>query len=143
MCSSNTVRESSHISFFCGGDPYCEIVQRPENTHGELTGLLEWPVGLCLQSKITELILSQAEIWTSSLSHVFFCLWLVIGTYILPVFSGNLLIFSANGNICHSIHRQQIIFSFLCDLFVDVILPSSPSMLVYYACSIVVLFLAL
>ena len=38
--------------------------------------------------------------------HVFFCSWLVIGTYILPFFSGNLLISSANRNICHSIHRQ-------------------------------------
>ena len=36
-----------------------------------------------------------------------FCLWLVIGTYILLFFfSGNLLILSVNGNICHSIHRQ-------------------------------------
>ena len=35
-------------------------------------------------------------------THVFFCLWLIIGTYILPFFSGNLLILSANGNICHS-----------------------------------------
>ena len=95
MCSRNKVRESSHISFFCGEDPFCEVMQRPQNTHGELTGGLEWPAGLspslerpvdlCLLTKITDLILSlksHAEIWTSS-PHVFCCLWLVIGTYTL------------------------------------------------------------
>ena len=35
VCRRNTVRESSHISFFCGRDPFCEVVQRPENTHEE------------------------------------------------------------------------------------------------------------
>ena len=43
VCSRNTVRESSLISFFCGEDPFCEVLPRPENTLGELTGLLEWP----------------------------------------------------------------------------------------------------
>ena len=43
VCSNNTVRESSHISFFCGRDRYCEVVQRPEKTRDELTGLLERP----------------------------------------------------------------------------------------------------
>ena len=94
MCSRNTVRESSHLSFFSAEDPFCDVVRRPENTPEELTGLLEWPPGLslrlrdqrtsplriatrgslCLQSKITDLIFSlksQAEIWTSSLPHVF------------------------------------------------------------------------
>ena len=58
-----------------------------------------------------------------------FCLWLVIWTDIPPFFSGNLLILSVNGNICHSIHRQYIIFCaillyllFLETHFVDVIL---------------------
>ena len=41
VCSRNTVRENSHISFFCSGYPFCEVVRRPENTHEELTGLLE------------------------------------------------------------------------------------------------------
>ena len=44
--SRNTVRESLHISFFCGGDPFCEVVQQPENTHREADSLLEWPVDL-------------------------------------------------------------------------------------------------
>ena len=37
----NAVTESSHISFFCGGGPFCEEVRQLENTHEELTGLLE------------------------------------------------------------------------------------------------------
>ena len=49
VCSRNTVRESSHISFFSCGDPFCEVVQWPENTHGELTGLLERPADLSLR----------------------------------------------------------------------------------------------
>ena len=48
VCSRNTVRESLHMSFFCSGDPFSEVVWQPENTHGELTGLLEWPAGLNL-----------------------------------------------------------------------------------------------
>ena len=51
-------RERVRASFFCDRDPFCEVVRRPENTHGKLTGLLEWPAGICLQSKITDLILS-------------------------------------------------------------------------------------
>ena len=47
--SRNTVGESLHINFFCDGDPFCEVVQRPENTHEELTGLLEWTMGLSLR----------------------------------------------------------------------------------------------
>ena len=58
VCSRNTVRESSHISFFCGGDPFCEVVPRLENTQEGRIGLLEWPVGLCLQSKMTDFVLS-------------------------------------------------------------------------------------
>ena len=55
MCSRNLVRESSHISFFSGRDPFCEVVRRPENTHKKLTGLLEWPAGLslCLKDQRT------------------------------------------------------------------------------------------
>ena len=34
MCSRNTVRESSHISYFCDWHPFCEVVGRPENTDG-------------------------------------------------------------------------------------------------------------
>ena len=74
VCCSNTVRESSHISSFCGGDPYSKVVQWPEYTYEELTGLLEWSAGLCLQFQITDLIFSlksQAETWTSSLPHLF------------------------------------------------------------------------
>ena len=88
--SSNTVRESSHISFFCGEGPCYEVVQRPEYTHdmfarltrkslpslerlADLSSSLERSADLWLQSKITDLIFSlksQAEIWTPSLPHV-------------------------------------------------------------------------
>ena len=90
MWSRNTIRESLHISSFCGG----------RRTHtGELTGLLEWPgnlshslekpADLYLQSKITDLILFF-QIPCGSMNILFasriFCLWLDIGTYILPGF---------------------------------------------------------
>ena len=106
MCSRNTVRESSHISFFCSGDPFCEVVRRLENTHEELTGLLEWPAGLSfrLRDQRTAPISSSdhwistfspnlktlyclfkyhVKVWTSSSPQVFLCLrWLY-------TFSGN------------------------------------------------------
>ena len=34
FCVVGILSESSHISFFCGGEPFCEVVRRPENTHG-------------------------------------------------------------------------------------------------------------
>ena len=33
MWSRNTVRGSSHISFFCGGDSLCVLERRPKNKH--------------------------------------------------------------------------------------------------------------
>ena len=89
------------------GDPFCEVVRWLENIHEELTGLLQWPADLSsslewpadfflhyspkLQSLYC-LFKSHAEVWTSSLLHIFFCLWLVIRTYILLVFWFFLLI---------------------------------------------------
>ena len=80
MCSRNTVRESSHISFFCGEDPFCEVVQRQENIH-----VGSWQVCLsdqrvspfCLRDQRISafspklqtlycLFKSHAEIWISS-----------------------------------------------------------------------------
>ena len=73
----------------------------------DLSPSLEQPVFLCLQSKITDLILSF-QVPCRNMNVLFasriYCLWLVIGTYI-HFFFGNLLIFSANGNICNSINR--------------------------------------
>ena len=108
MCSWSTVWESSYIPLFCGRDTFHEVVRRPENTHEELTGLVEWPARLSLhlrdqrislfriatsrslpQSKFTDLILSFLVPCGSMnilFTHVFFCSWLVIGTYILPGF---------------------------------------------------------
>ena len=114
VCSRNTFRETSHISFFSGGDPFCEVVRRPENTHGELTGLLEWHACLCLQAKITDLIFfsSPMRIYEYPLRpRIFLFMTGYRNLHNSWVFSGNLLILSANRNICHSIHRQKIIFS--------------------------------
>ena len=132
VCNRNTVRESSHILFFCSGDPFCKVGRRPENTHEELTGLLELLAGHSLRlrdqrtsplllsdqrisafsPKITDLILSF-QVPRRSMT-IFFAsrIFLFMAGYrnILPFFSGNLLILSANGNICHSIHRQYISF---------------------------------
>ena len=72
--SRNTVRESSHISFFRGGNPLCILEWRPENTHGG-ADRFAWVTSWSLpQSKITDLILSfnsHAEIWTRLFAHVF------------------------------------------------------------------------
>ena len=142
MCSSNTVRESSHISFFCAGDPFCEVVQGLENTHGVLTGLLERPADLtpsleppedlCLQSKITDLTLSfqvpcrsmnilfasriflfMAGYWNLHTSGFFPVLcWCYLRTEISVTLS--------IGNKLYSLHHI-LYFSFLWKHFVDVI----------------------
>ena len=70
VCESrNTVRESLHISFFCGGEPLCVLEQWPENTHEELTGLLEWSAGLslCLRGQRTS-PLRLSDYWISAFS---------------------------------------------------------------------------
>ena len=72
VCSRNTIRESSHIPFFCGGEPFCEVVQRPKKIHGELTGLLEWPACLSLHlrdQQISPFRLSDQRISLQRLSN--------------------------------------------------------------------------
>ena len=59
--SRNTIKESSHLSFFCGRDRFCKVVRRLDSTHGELTGLLEWPAGL--SKRISPLRLSNQRIF--------------------------------------------------------------------------------
>ena len=148
----NTVIESSHISFFCGGDPFLwSSATAGEHTRGadrstwatsgslpslerpaDLSPSFDRPLDLYLQSKITDLIFSlksQTEIWTSSSPHVFLCLWLVIRTYILPFF---LLIcwsylrteISVTLSIGNKLYSRHhiLFFSFIWDHFVDVIL---------------------
>ena len=98
MCNRNTVRESWHISFFSGGDPFCEVMQQPENTHegadrsawvasGSLS--FAWATtGPLLQSQIYRpYILSQVPSGNMNIfaSRIFY-LWLVIETYILLFF---------------------------------------------------------
>ena len=92
VCSRDTLKESSHIFFFCGGDSFCEVVRGPENTHEE------WPAGLSLHlrdQRTSFLRLSDqwisafspelqtlyclfkphAEVWTLSLPHVLVGYW--------------------------------------------------------------------
>ena len=109
----------------------------------DLSPSFERQVGLCHQSKITHLILSF-KVPCGSMNIFFgsriFCLWLVIETHILPFFSGNLLILSANGNM--SFYPQAINYLFLfpvkplcwCYLATALNLQSlsSPAKLVYY-----------
>ena len=86
MCSRNTVRESSHISFFCGGDTFCEVVRRLENTHDiftwvthrslpslerlvDLSPSLERPADLSFSPNLQTLYYlfkSHTDIWISS-----------------------------------------------------------------------------
>ena len=111
MWSRNTVRESSHIYFFCGRDPFCEVVRRSDNTHEELTGLLELPgcLFLRLKDQLTSpirlsdhwisafcsklrtlycLFKSHADIWKSS-SPIYFSvygwLWELTSFHFFPV----------------------------------------------------------
>ena len=132
VCSRRlfTVRHTLQISFFTGGNSFCEVTRRPENTQRELTGMLEWLACLCLRlrDQRTSLLClshqrisafspklkseysvfeSYADIWISS-SPTYFSVygWLSELTYSRYFFPGNLLILRADGNICHFIHRQ-------------------------------------
>ena len=135
MCEVGIVRESLHISFFGGRDPLCVLKQQPENTRYVcLRDQWTSPLHLSDQrisafsSKLQTLYClfkSHADLWTSSSPQV---LAGYQNLHSSSFFSGNLLILSVNGNICHSIHRQWIIFWPLCFIFlfpwnfVDVIL---------------------
>ena len=85
MGSRNTVRESSHISFFCGRDPLCVLERRPENIHGGADRFAWVTSGSLPQSKTTDLILSfnsHTEIWTCLFTHIFSVYdWLLELTY--------------------------------------------------------------
>ena len=139
----NTIRESSHISFFCDGDPFCEVVLRPENTHEKLTGLLEWPAGLSpslerpgdlsFSPKLQTLYClfkSHAEVWKSSSPHVFsvfgwlseltyfrFCFPVICWSYLRTEISVTLSISSELYSRFHI-----LFFSFQWNHFVGVIL---------------------
>ena len=122
VSSRNTVRESSHKSIFCGGDPFCEVVQWPENTHRELTGLLEWPAGLCLQSKNHRPYIVFQVPWTCLVTYVFF---LFMASYqnlhtsgFFPVICWSYLwteisVILSTGNKLHS--RPHHLFSLSCE----------------------------
>ena len=123
-----SVRVRTYLSSMAG-DPFCELLRQPaNNTRGvdrpclsnsqvspfawETGGSLPfaWATSCPLPSVqnyrpyiVFSSLMQKYE--TSTTPHVFFCLRLVIWTYILRSFSGNLLIFYANRNICHSIYR--------------------------------------
>ena len=131
VCSRNTVRESSHTSFFCAGTLlWSSATGKPTVCLSDqwTPPSLGWPAGHShrLRDQPTSpfrlsdnrisafspklqilycLLKFHAEIWTSSSPHVFSVYgWLLELTSFRV--SGNLLILSANGNICHFIHRQ-------------------------------------
>ena len=141
VCIWNTVRESSHIFFFCFRDPFCEVVQRPENTHGE-ADRLDWNQGNSRFAWVASGSLPSVQNYRPYISyqdlcgnmnilfaHVFSVYgWLSEFRY-FRFFPSNLLILSANGNICHSIQDNKLysdhpllFFSFLWNHYVDIIL---------------------
>ena len=79
--SRNTVRDSSHISFFCGRDPFCEVVWQLENTHGGADRFawltsgpppsLEWPVGLSFSPKLQTLYCLSSPMNTPLCPRIF------------------------------------------------------------------------
>ena len=129
-----SVRESSRISLFSGGDPFCwSGAAAGEHTRGAdrsawvTSGFLPSiertadrspspyrPLNLWFQSKITDLTLSFqvpcGSMYILFASRIFL---FMVGYRNLhtSVFSANLLFLSVNGNIYHSIKRQKIIFS--------------------------------
>ena len=94
--SRNSVRESLHISLFCGGDPLCVLERWLENTHRG-ADMFAWVSSGSFSSvqNYRPYIVFQfphRNMKTPLCPHIF-CLWLVIGTYILlGFFSSNLLI---------------------------------------------------
>ena len=99
----------------CAGDPFREVVRRPENTHEELTGPLEWPVGLslCLRDQQTSPVrLSDQRIST-------FCPHLIL-SFQVPCRSMNILFASrvylfvgGNRNLHTSVIFPVICWSYL------------------------------
>ena len=115
MWSKNTNRESSHIFFFFGGDPFCEAVRQPENTRGR-ADRSAWVTSGSLPSvqnyRLYIVFSSPMRKYEYPLSLKHFLFKAGYGKLHNSVlFFGNLLILFANGNIYHSIHRQQITFS--------------------------------
>ena len=151
MCNRNTVRESSQISFFCGGNPLYEVVRQPENTEGELTGLLDWlvalslrlrqvglspsfeqPIDLCFQSQNFRpyiVFSSPMRKYEHPLCLTYFSIygWLSELTYFpyFLVICWSYLRTEISVTICKKLYSRHhlLYFSFLWNRFVDVILP--------------------
>ena len=119
MCSKNTVRESAHIYSFSGGDTFSEVVGRPENTHGEQTGYLEWPAGIShslRDQRISTARLNDERIPSSPKLQTLYCLSSPMRKYKHPL---RLTLFSIYGLfwnlytsifpvICWSYQRTEI-----------------------------------
>ena len=113
VCWRNTVWKSSLITFFCGGDPFCEGVRWPENTQDMFAWMtrrslpsLESPADLFPSLKRPTQLSPSFErpaalspslqnyrlyiVFSSPMWKYEYPLrltyWLVIGTYILPFF---------------------------------------------------------
>ena len=108
----NTVRESSHIFFFCGGDPFCEVVRLPQNTHGgadRFVWVTKGPPPSVLNYRPYIIFSSPMQKYELASSPTYFLFMAgyrnlhTTGVF----FFGILLILSANGNICHSIIHKQ------------------------------------
>ena len=123
------VRESSHISFFCGGDSLCVLEQRPENRHD----MFAWVTSGSLLSfeKLVDLfpfawatIESMPSVQNYRPNIVFSCpmrkyehplcltYWLVIGIYIIPFFPVNFLSYLrtkiyVTQSICNKSYSRQ------------------------------------
>ena len=83
---------------------------------------------------------SHAEVWTSSSPHVFFCLWLVIGTYIIlffPVICSSICerkYLSLYPLAINYIFRHPPLFSSLCWCYLVTIKVSCNNTRLYLAC---------
>ena len=147
--SRNTVRESLHISFFCGRDPFWEVAWWLENTHGG-ADRSAWVISRSLPSLEREVDLSlclgdqQISAFSPKLQTLYClsspmnmplrpCIFLFMAGYqnlhtsiFFPVICWSYLqmeisVILSTGNKLHYCHHP-LFFSFLWNHFVDVIL---------------------
>ena len=76
MCSRNTVSKGSHVSFFCGGDPFCEEVRRPENTCDLFAWVTHWSL-LSLEglADLSPSLERPADLYYSQKLQTLYCLF--------------------------------------------------------------------
>ena len=119
MWSRNTVGESQHISFFCNGNPFCEVVRRQNTDQGE--DMLPWVTRKSLpsvQNYRTYVVFSSPmrEYETASSPTYFLFMTGYRNLHNSAFFPGNFFILSANeisitlsiGNKLYSSHHLFI-----------------------------------